>query len=61
MHTKKQLEKIKNKLIRRVEQIIQCMDDENNFAPKETMLCDWCYLWEECMAKSKINPAKQAD
>ena len=44
-----------------MEQIIQYMDDENNFVPKETMLCDWCYLWEECMAKSKINPAKQAD
>ena len=61
IHTKKQLEKIRDKLIRRVGQIIQYMDDENNFVPKETMLCDWCYLWEECMAKSKINPAKQAD
>ena len=31
-----------------------------NFYPKETILCNWCYLWDECSAKIPPNPAKKA-
>ena len=61
IHSKDQLEKMKTKLIRMVEKIIQSRDNENNFLPKETMLCNWCYLWEECTAKVGQNPVKRAD
>ena len=61
LHTSEQLEKLRNKLIRMVEKIIQFMDNENNFLPKETLLCNWCYLWEECTAKVGPNPVKRAD
>ena len=44
-----------------VAELIDCMDDENNFLPKETILCNWCYLWEECTAKVGPNPVKRAD
>ena len=61
LHTQDQLEKLKEKLVRMVDKIIQCRDDENNFFPKETLLCNWCYLWEECTAKVGPNPVKRAD
>ena len=61
IHTQNQLEKLRNKLIHMVENIIQLRDNENNFLPKETMLCNWCYLWEECTAKVGPNPVKRAD
>ena len=35
--------------------------NENNFIPKESILCHWCYLWEECTAKVGPNPVKRAD
>ena len=61
LHTQKQLEKLRAKLGKMVEKIINCMDDENNFNPKESILCNWCYLWEECTAKVGPNPVKRAD
>ena len=61
LHTRDQLEKLKNKLIHMTEKIIQFRENENNFLPKETMLCNWCYLWEECTAKVGPNPVKRAD
>ena len=60
-HTRDQLAKLKTKLIHMVEKIIQFMDNENNFLPKETILCNWCYTWEECSAKVGANPVKRAD
>ena len=39
IHTRNQLEKLRNKLIGMVEKIIKFKNDENNFLPKETMLC----------------------
>ena len=44
-----------------VDKIINSMDDINNFLPKETILCNWCYLWEECTAKVGPNPVRRAD
>jgi len=61
LHTRDQLEKIRNKVIRIVENIIELKNNEHNFLPKETMLCNWCYFWEECTAKVGPNPVKRAD
>ena len=61
LHTLEQLEKLRKKVVRMVNKIIQCKDDNNNYLPKETLLCNWCYLWEECSAKVGQNPVKRAD
>ena len=29
--------------------------------PNETLLCNWCYLWDECSAKVDKNQSKIAD
>ena len=61
LHTQEQLEKLRTKLIKMVEKINNCIGNENNFLPKESILCHWCYLWEECTAKVGPNPVKRAD
>ena len=61
IYTHDQLKKLRNKLILMVDKIIQFRDNENNFLPNETMLCNWCYFWEECIAKVGPNPVKRAD
>ena len=33
----------------------------DNFLPKETILCNWCYLWKECSIKLGDNIARRAD
>jgi len=60
-HTQEHLEKLKKKINSRVNKIINSLDDENNFIPKETILCNWCYLWEECTAKVGPNPVRRAE
>ena len=30
--------------------------DKKPFRPNESILCNWCYYWEECPAKSTPNP-----
>jgi len=52
-HTKEKLKKIKKKIIKRVLEI----NTEKKFKAKESILCEWCYLWDECEIKSKSNPA----
>jgi CRISPR/Cas system-associated exonuclease Cas4 (RecB family) len=61
LHTREQMDKLREKLVKMVDKIINCMDDENNFLPKESILCHWCYLWEECTAKVGPNPVMRAD
>jgi len=37
---------------------------QDNFPPKESFLCYWCYLWNDCEAKNiynKINPSINAN
>ena len=60
LHTRKQLEKLQRKLIKMTDSIIISMDNDNKFIPKESMLCNWCYLWEECTAKVGPNPVRKA-
>ena len=60
-HTSEQLDKLRIKIIHMVENITSSLHDMNNFLPKETMLCNWCYLWEECTAKIGPNPVRRAD
>ena len=60
-HKQEQLAKLKNKIIKMADKLIDYLDDENNFIPKESVLCNWCYLWEECTAKVGPNPVRRAE
>ncbi|UCF08903.1 MAG: PD-(D/E)XK nuclease family protein [Thermoplasmata archaeon] len=48
--TKKQLEELKVEYIELIDEI----EDEKVFPPKETALCDWCGYWEHCPAKKHL-------
>lgn len=60
-HNQDGLKKIKKKINKIIDKIIVSLDNMDNFYPKETMLCNWCYLWEECPAKIIANPVRSAD
>ena len=36
---------------------IEMSESENNFIPNETKLCNWCYYWSECSAKTGEHPS----
>ncbi len=46
----------KSKIIQNIE-LIESSEKENNFIPKESNLCNWCYYWSECDRKNKENPS----
>lgn len=49
-----------NKLIEdtklKINNIRKKIDMGEDFLPKESILCNWCYYWEECSAKNGSNP-----
>ena len=49
-----------NQLITKIKKNIYDIINENNFFAKESLLCEWCYLWNECEVKSTSNPAIKA-
>ncbi len=59
-HTEEEIQQFKQKLIREVDKIIRLSQDPANFYPRESVLCNWCYRWAECSAKSTPNPAPRA-
>jgi CRISPR/Cas system-associated exonuclease Cas4 (RecB family) len=61
VYDKEKLDKIKIKVIKIINDISSSLDDDNNFLPKETILCNWCYLWKECSIKLGDNIARRAD
>ena len=36
------------------------INEGHSFFPKESILCHWCYFWDECSAKTIPNPARSA-
>ena len=40
----------------RIDTIRDSIQNGDNFPPKESILCNWCYYWEECSAKIGSNP-----
>ena len=59
LHTREELKVLRKKIIKLVDQILVKTSEKKIF-PKESMLCNWCYLWEECSAKDGSNPVKKA-
>ncbi|MDC1038320.1 PD-(D/E)XK nuclease family protein [Candidatus Marinimicrobia bacterium] len=39
-----------------IDDIRQKVKNGGEFPPKTTMLCNWCYYWEECPAQQGTNP-----
>ena len=59
VYDKEALEKVKNKVIQIINKMSSSLDD-NIFFPNETILCNWCYLWNECSVKLGDNTARRA-
>ena len=47
---------LKDKIIQNINLIKSC-EEKNEFIPKETNLCNWCYYWKECEKKTGDNPS----
>ena len=60
-HSKEDMMKFRRKLKKQIDQIIELSADSGNFYPKESILCNWCYFWEECSAKTGPNLVRRAD
>ena len=49
-----------DKLIDKIKALINTIRKKEKsggqFKPKESILCNWCYYWEECPAKNGSNP-----
>jgi|TARA_B110000196_G_C21138660_1_gene662598 RecB family exonuclease len=54
------IQKIKNQVVRRIKKIEKNISEGYSFFPKESILCHWCYYWDECSAKTISNPARSA-
>ena len=59
-HDREDLKKLR-KTIEKEIQNIKSARLSNNFYPTETLLCYWCYFWEECSAKVGKNPALRVE
>jgi len=53
--TDAQLKKLIDQIKFNIDQIREYIDKKNEFQPNESILCNWCYYWEECPAKSSTN------
>ncbi len=51
---------LKNQIIKNISEIKTC-EETSSFDPKESNLCNWCYYWNECNAKTKDNPSLYLD
>tara|TARA_Y100000590_G_C15719879_1_gene1013177 strand:- start:175 stop:999 length:825 start_codon:yes stop_codon:yes gene_type:complete len=52
-HSLSQLEKLKNKIINKIDVI----NSSKDFIAKESILCEWCFYWEQCEIKATSNPS----
>lgn len=54
-YTSQKINELKNNIFKRILDI----KGEKKFLAKESLLCEWCYFWEECEIKSTSNPARK--
>ena len=54
-HTEQKISQLKNKILYLIEKI----KSDKELAAKKSILCDWCYFWEECEVMVTSNPAKK--
>jgi len=51
-----QLNELKDNTKNRIDEIRAHIQNGGAFIPKKSILCNWCYYWEECSIKSGTNP-----
>ena len=54
-HNEQKISELKNKILYLIEKI----KSDKDFIAKKSILCDWCYFWEECEIMVTSNPAKR--
>lgn len=54
--TNAQLQLLTNNLKNKIDEIRKKESEGNPFPAKESILCNWCYYWEECPMKKTSNP-----
>lgn len=54
--TKEQLKQLADMYKKRIDEIRFKEKNGGEFPAKPTILCNWCYYWEECPAKKGTNP-----
>lgn len=52
----RQLKNLKSRVITNIDEIQKTILNTGNFPARESPLCNWCYFWEECPAKTGTNP-----
>ena len=53
IHSNEEIYKLEKKILHNIELI----GTDKIFNGKESILCDWCYFWNECEYKSVDNPS----
>jgi len=54
--TKEELNILSENIKIRIDNIRTAIADNHEFPAKESILCNWCYYWDECPAKYRPNP-----
>jgi len=52
-HSQEKIDKIKENILNKVDNI----KSTKEFIARESILCDWCYFWEQCDVKVASNPS----
>ena len=56
IRTPSQIEELVQTIKTKINEIRNHIFDKKPFRANESILCNWCYYWEECPAKSTPNP-----
>jgi len=54
-HSNEKILKLENEILKYIDNI----KNDKYYPAKKSILCDWCYFWEECEVMSCKNPAKK--
>ena len=54
--SKSDLEKIVKKIVNLIDEIRLKLLNNEKFVAKKSMLCNWCYYWQECPVQESSNP-----
>ena len=53
---KSELEKVVKKIVNLIDEIRLKLLNNEKFVAKKSMLCNWCYYWQECPVQESSNP-----
>ena len=56
VRTNEQLRDLSNSIKKQIDRVRSQINSGGEFAAKESILCNWCYYWEECPVQNGPNP-----